>query len=284
MADSYRKEKLYDLGRRAIGKLAKREIPGYVCPICLRVFECLDELTEEHVPPASVGGKVLCLTCRECNCGAGHSVDAQVHREKLSRCFLGADGGTKRAKMVVEGIEVNIDLRWDEKGPKIQVLGGENNPKTVGALKAALAGVVKSGRSFNLRDAVSYSRRDADIGYLKSAYLAAFAKLGYTYILRAALNRVRQQIQEPTCRVLETVRVYAGGLGSFGSGFVLINEPIRCLGVKIDDSLVCLPLGDGDDVFYEKLAEMRSSGRALTWHGKETIEWPRRLELALDFA
>ena len=49
--------------------------PGYVCPICLRLVDetALEtgDLTEEHVPPKSVGGSVLVLTCRDRNASAG---------------------------------------------------------------------------------------------------------------------------------------------------------------------------------------------------------------------
>ena len=284
MARSDRKQKLYDLGKEALSRLLGRDVPGYVCPICLNYFEGLDNLTEEHVPPKSIGGEVLCLTCRECNCGAGHGVDAHVDREKLGRSFLAADGQVRRAKIVVQGIRANVDVRRDEKGIQIQVLGGENDPKAVGALQPVLRDGIQSGSSFQLRDTVSFSRKEADIGYLSSAYLAAFAKLGYTYILRAALDRVRQQIQDPTCRALETVRVYAGDFGGTERAFFLLDEPISCLAAKIRDSVVCLPSPYGDDHFYEELTSLRGSGGRVTWRRSEAIRWPDRFELALDFA
>jgi hypothetical protein len=283
VARSDRKKKLYDLGKESLGRLLRREVPGYLCPICLQGFERLDDLTEEDVPPRAIGGQVLCLTCRGCNCGAGHGIDAEVHREKLSRSFLAVDGQSRRAKIVVGCLQANIDLRRDEKGFHIRVLGPQNDPKGVERLKAALAGVVQSRSSLKLRDSVSYSRRDADAGYLKSAYLAAFAKLGYTYILRAALNRVRQQIRDRTCRALETVRVFSGDFSVLEKAFFLFHEPVCCMGVKIRDSVSCLPLPDGDDSFYEELTRLRTTGAKQIWRANGTIRWPDRLELALDF-
>lgn len=283
MARSDRKQNLYNLGEKALRRLVARKSGGYVCPICLRGFEGLDDLTEEHVPPKSIGGKVLCLTCRECNCGAGHAVDAHVNTEKLSQSFLATDGLVRRAKIIVGGVAANIDLRRDENGTHMQVLGGENDPKAVEGLQSAL-GRIQSGGSLDLRDGVSYSRRKADVGYLRSAYLAAFAKLGYTYILRPPLDRVRQQIQDPTCRALPTVRVYAADFGATGWAFLLFYEPIACLAAKIRDSVVCLPLPDGDDLFYEELTTLRASGTRLTWRASGSIRWPDRFELALDFA
>lgn len=101
-----RKQRLYELGRGALTRIIGREVPGYVCPICLRGFEALDGLSEEHVPPESLGGSVLCLTCRECNSGAGHGIDSEMHREKRSKAFLAADGETKRATITVGAFTV----------------------------------------------------------------------------------------------------------------------------------------------------------------------------------
>ncbi len=277
-----RKQKLYELGKKAVMKITSRQTLGYVCPICLRCFENLDELTEEHVPPESIGGEVLCLTCRECNCIAGYSVDAQVQREQLSRTFIVKNGRARKAKLIVGDAKVNIDLRFSEQGGEINILGDQNDPKVVETLKPILKEIIQSGKSFNLRDIVSYSRKAADIGYLKTAYLAAFAKFGYSYILRPALNRVRQQIKEPSLCILNTVRVYGNVTNIPEKVFILLQEPISCLSVKADDSIVCLPLPYGDDLFYEKLAEMRANGRIFEWRGNATIEWPRRFELALD--
>jgi len=52
----------------------------YVCPLCFTGFnelalsETVDQkqrLTDEHVPPASVGGNKMTLTCAACNSDAG---------------------------------------------------------------------------------------------------------------------------------------------------------------------------------------------------------------------
>jgi hypothetical protein len=281
MARLGRKQRLYDLGKNALGRWAGQAVPGYVCPLCLRDFDQMDNLTEEHVPPKAIGGKVLCLTCRECNSSAGHSAEAHVNREKLSRAFFAAGGPVRRAKLTVEGIQANVGLRRGEKGIQMHVLGPENDPTVVEALQSALRGM-QSGGTLELRDSISYSRPRADVAYLKAAYLAAFAWLGYAYILRSALDRVRQQIHDPGCRALEAVRVYDADFGATGRAFFLLEKPISCLAAKIADSVVCLPLPDGNDLFYEQLAASRASGGKLTCQGRGPIPWPDKFELALD--
>jgi hypothetical protein len=53
---------------------------GVLCPLCVGKFlgsEHLKggDLTIEHAPPASLGGKAAVLTCRNCNNRHGHSID-----------------------------------------------------------------------------------------------------------------------------------------------------------------------------------------------------------------
>jgi hypothetical protein len=275
-----RKQKLYDMGVQAVRVAASPPPPGYLCPICFGCFVGLERLSEEHVPPESIGGRVLCLTCCRCNSNAGHSVDAQAHREHMARSFL-AEGLTQRARIVIGELQVTVDLTRADNATNMRVLGAHNDPAKVSVLRGALS-KIKDGDTFQIRGTVSYDRAKADISYLRTAYLGASAKLGYTYILRHSLDRVRQQICEPEREILKTVRVYGDIVAIPEKAFVLIDEPIACLAAKIRDMVVCLPLPDGDDLFYERLAEMRASGVVHTWKGSGTMEWPKGFELALD--
>jgi len=52
------------------------------CPICLTLFtehalnqDIENPLTIEHIPPYSLGGRGLILTCKKCNNGAGTKLD-----------------------------------------------------------------------------------------------------------------------------------------------------------------------------------------------------------------
>jgi hypothetical protein len=48
--------------------------------------------------------------------------------------------------------------------------------------------------------------RSASVGWLRAAYLVAFATLGCVYILRQELEQVRQQIQDPQATILSLDR------------------------------------------------------------------------------
>ena len=67
----------------------------YVCPLCLQAFgdEALKAgfLTREHVPPMSVGGKRVVLTCKDCNSDGGSEVDDDMSREVHLHDFARGD-------------------------------------------------------------------------------------------------------------------------------------------------------------------------------------------------
>lgn len=282
MANPQRRLRLYESARAAIGALYGEPVPGYVCPLCLEIFSNLDDLTEEHVPPACLGGKVLCLTCRECNSVAGHTVDAEAHREHVAGRFLATGDPPRRAKIRVDGLSLNVDVSRNDGGIHIQILGDQNAPETVKALQSRFPTVLEAQQSFDLQDSVAYRRVDADVSYLRAAYLVAFAKLGYAYILSPSLDRVRRKIQDPGSELLPVVRIYCSERHLGEKAILLAERPATCLAVKFSDSVVCLPaIGQGDG-FYEELAVLRSGSRSETWHFSGTMRWPERFEAALD--
>lgn len=282
-------QSIFDLGKRALGSVVQTEVAGYACPICLELFETTGDsneanyLTDEHVPPDSIGGKVLCLTCKQCNSVAGGGIDAQLHRESRSHSFLSIDERTRRARLAVDGLTLNVELTWRDCRAHFHVLGDHNNPKVVDLAKETLRNM-PSGTELTIRDVVAYNPKHADIAYLKSAYLAAFAWLGYSYILRPSLDRVRTQIKDPHSSILERYRFYPRGTAAFENGFLVFQKPVSCLAARIGDSVVCLPLPDGDDLFYNELARLSSENTPLAWQGCETYRWPSKFECALDLS
>lgn len=79
----------------------------------------------------------------------------------------------------------------------LQGVPKQNNPAAIDALKDKLDTASERGEgpsiSFALRDRFSPSR--ANVSYFRSAYFAAFAALGWRYILRPALAPIREQFQ-----------------------------------------------------------------------------------------
>ena len=64
----------------------------YACPCCLRAYgrdaPSDGTLTYEDVPPKSVGGRWLVLTCKQCNNTAGTRLDAQARLREEQLDFL----------------------------------------------------------------------------------------------------------------------------------------------------------------------------------------------------
>ena len=71
---------------------------GYICPLCFDVFfekdlqqTVANPLTIEDIPPSSLGGKPLMLTCKSCNSRSGHQLDVHLLNSLLetnSQLFL----------------------------------------------------------------------------------------------------------------------------------------------------------------------------------------------------
>jgi hypothetical protein len=89
--------------------------PFYVCPLCLfaygetALYDGL--LTREDVPPRSVGGRKIVLTCKPCNDRAGHQIDWHALREADLIGFLTRGNADMRANLRTASGHVPIRLR-----------------------------------------------------------------------------------------------------------------------------------------------------------------------------
>ena len=90
----------------------------YICPLCLNTFNLSelgdkvnDILTVEDVPPKSLGGNPILITCRNCNSKCGHNLDVYLLNEiryieekmdfsKSKTAILSCNGTKVRAKMI----------------------------------------------------------------------------------------------------------------------------------------------------------------------------------------
>ena len=80
MCADRRRREWFDRGARALVAARPAGPEVYCCPLCLRGFDAehMDHLSIEDVPPRSVGGRPLLLTCRECNNKHGTELDAHA--------------------------------------------------------------------------------------------------------------------------------------------------------------------------------------------------------------
>jgi hypothetical protein len=168
----------------------------YACPLCQTLFtiEELDakNLTKEHVPPRSVGGREMVLTCRQCNNRAGSSFDVHMERAEAFRRF-GSDDPLRELDITlsINGIPNRGSMYFGPCGIVIRGNPKQNHPNDVAKISASFADLVNDGHPVQITFRDKFHTRTAQLGFVRAAYLAAFAVLGYAYIFRPAFEPIR---------------------------------------------------------------------------------------------
>ena len=191
----------------------------YICPICLETFnlnelgdKANDLLTVEDVPPKSLGGNPLLITCRKCNSSCGHNLDVYLLNEIRYHDERMDFSKSKNTMLSCNGTSIRAKVTKDKhSGLKFDISRQNNNPQQVDEF---IRKVQESGDSWKVNANISLSdyKRNleaAEIAVLKSAYLLAFKKLGYRYILNTSLSPIRDQILNPDKDILK--RAYIVG-------------------------------------------------------------------------
>lgn len=249
----------------------------YICPLCLKSFNLKqcdnksgDILTLEDVPPKSLGGTPCLLTCRSCNSRCGHEVDVFLYNEIRSIDEKIDFSKPKRGILSKNDIKLNATVELGDSGYDINISHHNNNPSNIDAFKRSFCG--ENGNSkLNLKVKkydYKLNTERAKIAALKSAYLIAFKKLGYQYILNNNLNKVRQQILCPDKNILNDAYMIGENNylpKNFPDGVYLAEiETIKCISVifslKLKNSnnkhqiIVILPCPDDSECeVYSKL-------------------------------
>ena len=187
----------------AVARVSPALAGRFVCPLCLTDFGSVDEVSQEHAPPHKLGGHRVAVTCRTCNHSAGHQLDDDM-RAFESQVDLGQDTMTAPVRVKVEAGGAKITASVIRTGRRHQDGGHaeRSNPKEHDALFSHLDTLVADGTSEGESITMTFLDRfaptDVSAGWLRAGYLVAFAKLGYSYILRPELDPVRAQIANPT--------------------------------------------------------------------------------------
>lgn len=249
----------------------------YICPICLKTFnlselgdKANDLLTVEDVPPKSLGGNPLLITCRKCNSSCGHNLDVYLLNE-IRYLDEGLDfSKSKNTMLSCNGTSIRARVSKDEySGLRFDISRQNNNPQKVDEF---IRKVKESGDSWKMNANISLndSKRNleaAEIAVLKSAYLLAFKKLGYRYILNTSLSPIREQILNPDTNILN--RAYIVGnddklpIGMPDGIFLATVKNRKCIVVVLSfqisqdkpkhRSAIALPMPDDEEcLIYKK--------------------------------
>ena len=259
----------------------------------MRLFsrQSLDDgtLTLEHVPPESMGGRGIVLTCRECNSFAGHTVDAAAHnRERLlslGDILAGRRGefeGPARVKF--QGFSTNAILSMRDNSVTIVVRETTNHPERFRGQMSAIQGEVEAARGGSVEFGISTRVRApfhrARVGDLRAAFLAAFAQFGYSYAFHPRLAPVLAQIARPDEELIDGAWWFAPSVLPDPMMGVM-SAPFQAVMVRIGRLLIVMPwiFGPESDVYAEARQVFSPDGGPITL---DTLNWPTTLVMTID--
>ncbi|WP_341831504.1 hypothetical protein AACH28_22000 [Sphingobacterium thalpophilum] len=243
----------------------------YLCPISLNLYsiESLKnkELTIEHVPPKSLGGKELVLVAKEVNNTDGHTSDKDLLLFFQTKNFL-EHGKVLNAKISAEnldmkGITTEFSLQRLQASEvnkmNIKFMTSQHNIKVM-----EFKGLFDNWNELSFKVSGQMSTKLKVKTILKCAYLTAFSRIGYdllydrsgyksnTYgVILDILNNRKNEQDFPFACLAEHAPLENTDLG-------VINRPLNLralvvnLSFKLDDQLhkyvVFLPHPESTDL------------------------------------
>ncbi|MGA7235037.1 MAG: HNH endonuclease [Bryobacteraceae bacterium] len=179
------------------------DYPGKMaCPLCLTLFteDAVDMaeplLTEEHIIPGELGGRLTTLTCKGCNNRHGAELDSQlIQRLRVHDALDGEHEWPLKGRIEVAGMTVPADIDWRaHRHDTTQFQLRRFDP----AVHAAIKQSFRDGNvdNINVHFSFGYIPYRTDIAILRIAYLASFRNWGYRFILTPAIQLMRNLIND----------------------------------------------------------------------------------------
>ena len=157
----------------------------YPCPMCLQGFDNADDLSPDHFPPQSRGGKSAVLTCTKCNNLAGSELEADIEPAESIYDFVAGEMSEPRpGHFEFDGHALNADIQATDDAFLVFGVPGANDPAIEQALKDFFDKLGREGTPTDFEMRLSFGthrREDALASWLRSAYLAVFSAWGYRY-------------------------------------------------------------------------------------------------------
>lgn len=296
ISNKWKRLSIFRYGSKAIAKYLNGNSFLYYCPICGFGYPELsaitgDDLTLEDVPPKSIGGKPLLLTCRSCNSSAGYSIDAAVASKRKFEDFQKIVCGEKKGtipfvKLSLENLHLATSI-CTENSFDIMPLENANSPSVIEGYKQYLMNLSVSDSNdlkFQLSVSHKYDSRLFKLSHLKSAFLIVFALLGYRYAFDPRLNVVRQQIQEPDNDILGTRFWIEGNEGTPLKKVMFLRNPLPAFLVSFDRFAIVLPSLESSADIYNTLPSYWKKGQRVNIEAQVLLDtWPDRLQMKLDY-
>lgn len=196
---------------------------GLYCPLCTQYYakNKLDQLTLEHNPPNSLGGKDNILTCKNCNNSAGSKIDSEILLALNELDLMGfkpnASVKTQLRNQSTGEKGVNATISLNSEGQFIINISPANNPVVKDAFLNSFEYEYNSGLplisnfesvglskklNFEFKKPNKRNERLASIGLLKIAYLIGFEKLGHAFLFGKHMELIRSQIKNPEKEII----------------------------------------------------------------------------------
>lgn len=297
MTNKERRLKIFRYGSTAIAKHTNGDSSLYYCPICGVGYPessaiAGTDLTLEDVPPKSVGGKPILLTCRRCNSSAGHKIDvcaaSKRKFEEFGRVVCGQENGTIPFVTLTMGDFSIATSICTQRSFDVMPLPNANPPATIEKYKAYLGNLTANnvnGFEFKLSMTQKYDHSGYKLSQLKSAFLLMFAWLGYRYAFDPRLEVVRRQIQEPEHDILST-RFWIEGNETMPLNKVMfLHNPLPMFLVSFEGFSIILPSLNSTNDIYATLPSFWEKGQLITLKAQVSLNgWPDRLQMELDYS
>jgi hypothetical protein len=146
----------------------------------------------------------------------------------------------------VDGIPLRGTAQWTEGGLQLFDVPKQNDPKVQAAHFQALDAYAESGNPNPNVSVTIHTRFDearARLSWIRSAYLAAFAALGWSYIFREVMDPFREQLKQPDAQIIPTYILRNPAASPGERRMLLVDQPdeLRCVAVMLGEHTVFLP-------------------------------------------
>jgi hypothetical protein len=285
-ANPAKRSRFLRLGSDALSRVYGTE-GIYACPLCFTNFsisefekfdaERSDELTLEHVPQKRVGGREILLTCKKCN--NDFKADGALARFEDQLDYWQEVPGVRMNNstgITHTGMRIRVESRIDDSGLHEVVAVGP--PVEVEAFEA----MAEENGGFAVAHPVVPFDTDVALGYLKSAYLAAFAKLGYSWAGCSKVTPIRHRLNGRDPFGINPLAIVLAQPGGSHRRLLKMSSPFKALVVQWDFVAVVLPFHETPDDYAEILRQSMGTGKTASFEFDGNMMFPQSLELRWD--
>lgn len=283
---------IFHKGAAALAKYRNGDKSLYICPICAKGFSKSDAetgvLSMEHVPPLSLGGRPLLLTCSVCNSEAGRKVDFHAANlailKSIRDILTGGIEGTAQCFLDLGGEKISVSLSRQAGAAEFRPIVKASDPAALKRINYYMRSLYIEekwdGEEFHITREVKFDYRLLKLAFLKWGFLLLSAWLGYGYALDARLDIVRNQLMRPEEELLDGFWFLPEKDAGLPAKCIIdVADPWPFLLVSFDEGAVVLPSPSSPDNLYEIIGGLKNTKERITGR---IYKWPQEATMCLD--